>query len=275
MKKYILLCFLLGLTTNLFSQRYTWDEFMDKMDEDQITYQEIKTIIDHNSNRQGAYEDKAFFTLVTKRAISQLDSCYEDLYEVMIAAEYKKQYKRRKLRILHRNNQIIKTTSWTLTPGQLDEIEVNILKKELYDEYKSDFKTANYTASENGLFEPDSLFLVGIACGGKRVITRASYTPKFKELLSLIESKNKEKIIEWCQSTSPEIRCYGAMGLNTLQRLDHDLSSQELKLLGRISKEETTINHCSGCTGFGYNSTVSEMYQKVNSTLISIYPNIE
>ncbi len=102
--------------------------------------------------------------------------------------------------------------------------------------------------STHKYFNPCDLVYVGFYC-----------TPaqkEAKEIKSLILNKDKDEIINWCLSLSPEIRCYGAIGLWHLKKRGMKLEEKEIKLMNQIKKERILIYTCNVCKGDGLMSSI-------------------
>lgn len=243
------------ITINLSGQSLTLDQLIKKIKND-IIFEELKTIVDQHTNQKPTTINQIDFRPIISRKIFQLDNYQEIFYEIgEVNAKGNLAYPYR-VRFLVQGNQLVNTTIWDVTKT----IKTNVIHPKAFLQYQIDFQTANYKVSDQGLFEPDTMYTVSIQCGK----TTKLYD-KFQETLDLISSKNKDKILAWSQSTSPEIRCYGAIGLYGLKTSGHPLTKAETQWLNLISNDETIINHCSGCTNFGFSSSVKTMYQQGES----------
>ena len=88
-----------------------------------------------------------------------------------------------------------------------------------------------------------------------RCVVNTGYECEGGELIDiiwkLIKNKNKEELMKWCHSLSPEIRCYGAIGFLSLQTNGLSLNKEEIRVLDLIKNDKTWINYCDGCDGVG------------------------
>lgn len=102
---------------------------------------------------------------------------------------------------------------------------------------------------------PEEIPILGIACGYGGIPT-----PNFFKMKHKAEDGKKEEILEMCKSLSPGIRCLGGIGLKYMEMRGNRLSDEEKELLRRISKDQSLVRSCSGCTNWGFYSSVQNLY---------------
>lgn len=194
----------------------------------------------------------------------------ENIYRRILYKEYeqhlysfsknlgKRKYEYYALHIISMDNQIIFSELKKL--GQDTTVSIQH-KRQQYKELIQDIHS--YTSfkpdTTHKYFNPPHLIFVGFNC---KVDGEYDVEIEADTLKKLVQTKNKTEIIKWCLSLSPEIRCYGAIGLYHLQKNGVLLNDNERALLRRISKEQTSVYGCGGCVEGGYLHSVRGMYEQ-------------
>ncbi|MFK7808400.1 MAG: hypothetical protein AB8F74_11415 [Saprospiraceae bacterium] len=251
MKSMSLLLVMISLSLVKLYGQMTTSDLMQTLESDELDYKTVLEIIKKNTALEHSIDDQILFINRCTRSAIKNTSYKEEYYEIKASNRGEKI-----LRILSVNNDLIRMH---ITDRKRSK-EYEFVNDKLYEKYKNDFEKSYCKVNNFSIFESDTLYRVGFLCGDGGT---SNY--KFDELFSLMLKRDKKTIIEWCQSSSPELRCYGAIGLRTLQKIKVELSKIEKELIDQISLDETIINICHGCTNWGFNSTIKEQYEFGNS----------
>lgn len=193
----------------------------------------------------------------------------ENIYRRTLSGEYeqhlysfsrnlgKRKYDYYALNIISIDNQIIFSELKKLNQ---DTVSIQHKCQQYRDLIQNMHSNTNFKPDTTHLyFNPPHLIFVGFNC---KVDGEYDVENEADSLKKLVYSKNKTEIIKWCLSLSPEIRCYGAIGLYHLQKNGVLLNDKERALLRKISKEQTSVYGCGGCVEGGYLYSVRGMYEQ-------------
>ena len=87
-----------------------------------------------------------------------------------------------------------------------------------------------------------SLYEFGTAC-----YSDGSPTDKFFEMMRLVHNKKDKKLKSWLFSLNINLRLFGAIGLQWMEKEGRKLTSSEILMINELRSRNHIINSCSGC----------------------------
>ncbi len=247
--KIILVFFTFLISFGSFSQVKNWIDFKEQFSDLYLTLNEVEKAIEN---------------------FAKIDSIYIDDWEYKYSSKLGKKFKNTKY-IFYREINSKTQLKYCLNVQSYRREVVNLELKKVGDtnlEYRNTNDGYNTLIDKHNLkfgiksdrkhryFNPCNLVYVSFGCyyGGDT-------SPEMDIIDSLVRDTNRNEIIKWCHSLSPEIRCHGAFGLLWLKEKGITLNQEERRLLNIIRNENTIILTCSGCDGPGEFHTIKEFME--------------
>lgn len=238
----LLFVFVLLLPKSYTSQSNDWENFLVLLEKENLKEKELKKSIIKIQNNLTEEERWDCFELMNDKFLypkyklieyffcRKIDSLGVGLYHIKFYTHRKK---------------IIKLE---LTNPEFPDFNISFKKNKFNDLLK--------LHSNKMLIEPDTLHkyfipkdrvIVSFGCyyGGE-------WFQEMKDIQQFVDENNKDEILKWCTSLSPEIRTHGAVGLIWLFEKGIELTDKEIKILQSIYNENSIITTCGGCTGYDY-----------------------
>lgn len=242
---------------NAFCQKTEWDSCLDFFKKQNLSYRDFERFHLNFKNKETTEEGQISIQNIYHRPLSA-DSCdYEQHLFALIKDKGNRSYTRYALNIISKENKIIYIELKELDqPKPIVQNKSSEYKQFIIDNQEDNNIPADTT---HEYYNPAHLIFVGFNCREDGELLVENEADKLKKL---IEAKNKTEILKWCCSLSPEIRCFGAIGLSYLKKNGLQLNDNELNLLEKISKEENLVYGCGGCIEGGYLHRVRDMFEK-------------
>lgn len=254
--KTLAIVLLLFISFNSFSQNTSWNSFYSLLKGKNLSFANLE-------KHQIKYQDSDSLNIYKSFTRTLFETYSQNLYGLKIV-NHKGKTIYYNLNIINKGNKII-----VLNLSEVNNENPKIAyRNSQFDKLlQSIYLDLNFKPdTSHKYFNPSHLIFVGFNCS-----LEDSSRKELDELKRLIILKDKTEIIKWCLSLSPEIRCYGAIGLFHLKKSGIQLSNNEALLLKKIKWDKTLIHKCSGCIEGGRASSILESYN-IGKKLFKLLP---